>query len=426
MNQQQERRKLIIYTVLTVAAILAIYWIIQFLTTGELKVTTSNKSAEINIIDPATGKVSQFVGKGSGSIRLKPGTYTVEAKLDDRITRTGFEIVTSKTTSKNLQITDIKSPNQFLYYSASHLHAKDNILYFRNDSTREFNKFNSSESEPTVVEESLPEISTIHWATGGNLALLETSDNIFYYFEDGKIRVVDISAPNGLLYPDSSKPDEAEESDVNSQILHAQVNELGAFAFIEEGKVFYKPSLAEKAKLVTNRQLLSDSILELSNKGLIALVTYESLGQENITSKDISKRAIEIYNPKNNEKTTLSTKEIPGFMSWSPGGDKLVYSDGQNIMLYNDNDKSTKIALGNRGELSTFISWINDDTMIFPDKTSLWKYEVASNTTTKIANIPAGMLVQSLGVDSNEKTVFLSTKPNSRFDAFGNVYRLDL
>lgn len=84
------------------------------------------------------------------------------------------------------------------------------------------------------------------------------------------------------------------------------------------------------------------------------------------------------------QKTVAESADSAGSIQWSPDGQRLVFTDGFQAVIYNDSLQEVgKLPDG----LARSVTWESNESIIYAGNNSVWRYNIADKTSSSITSV---------------------------------------
>lgn len=367
------RRLLIIVALLVVAALFAT-WLISYLTTGKLVITTSDQSATI-VLNHQNTKVEQATGSLQAS--LHSGQYTVTITANSSSISRVVEVKSRSTAHYNLLLTNPVGVEPVSNTTASSIVASASTLYFLN-STGNLCAIDAANNQRVI--NSTVDFQTIKWVDT-TFGIGVTSSGAFYTISNGAVAPLNVTAPSSGGNP--------------------------VYAVSPDHRVYvaYGPSVYGVVGGSTHKiyQASGDvTALAASSSNLAVLVSPDNV---NPASKAAS--------------ATLSILTPSGSLLHQNSSDAFAASfspSGKYLALANANGAGGEIVDPSLKTISimptpniTNPTWLDDTTLFYDDNDQIWRYNLSSSSAQLIANTPLGKAVTELSISDDKAYVYLGS-----------------
>jgi hypothetical protein len=366
--------------------------ILQRNRTGVLDITASDPSAELQLLQ--AGNTPQVFGKGSGSVRVNPGTYTILAKASDKQALQVVSVEKQQHTSANLDLGDGFKSEKLSAYAASNVGFVNNALYFINIASHVPNKLLLSEQAARPIATTSYPAQQAYWLTNGD----------FYVNKSGNWN-----------YFNGTTLQKMQNTPADSSLI--SFNQNGGYAYIDSDKnvqLAASPTTAptKVATLSSDGHNLSLS----SNDSLLVYSTAPS-------SKDRQAKIIS-----NGQTKTIDNSDLENvqFASWSPNSQKISFSTLNGLYIYDLAKNSTTTITSITPTNSRAIAWLDDNTLVFGQDQSLWKYSLGERQSTWISNFADKLYEDSpFSIASGGGAIYYSTHSEATTNT-GSIFRIVL
>jgi hypothetical protein len=397
-------KRLIIALLAFIALIIAgLVWFNRS-TTGELTITSS-PNAEIYLLQ--TPKEPEKLGRGQASVRLKSGSYTVEAAEGASRSRATAMVETGQTTTLRLSLSPSKQPATIAQYTARHIFEGPGYIDFLNAGARQLYQLSQGQTIARRLHPEVYPIISVHWFTSGE-ALVEQPDSRYRFVSQQGIS--DVSLPG------------VRTGDEGSNLGALAANRRGQIAYVAGTQLYYKDHPTAPAKPLL--KLEEPGQLQLSPTGLLAVyfTPEESAHSDRPAPKPF------IINPQTKQITQLPpSAQAAEFISWNPAGDHLFYYSASTGYAYYPASGKTETLLYKRITNATSFTWTSDSRLLYLDDRAVWSLDTKSSISSLLASL-TGHISQSqpFTLSRDGKSIIFGTDAPGGYGSVGTIYRLPL
>lgn len=354
------RRWLIIGLLLSLVVVVGL-WLFNYLSTGNLVVSTPSTNSKFTITDSNGKEISSANGERF-STRLKAGSYSVEANHDNGATRQSFTITARQTTVLELEVIPLREAVLVANRVAEDLHFAGNTLLFRDPT---INRLIASTGEG-VLQPYTEEINIVNvkWLDGTKGVIQNLSNNAFL-LENESIadvsNIADVETPSivGAIATDAA----------NNQFAYAEYTDVYLSQQVGVSKNVHTAEAAPSLALSANK---------------LAIYFHPADGEEE------SIRVIRPYilNLDTNEKIIFDDEEVITAV-WSPDGSQLAYETNTSIKIFDyASQRVIRYLPRDTGfDAGVPMLWINKSEFLFVDSEGMWRLKPESNQVVKLAEL---------------------------------------
>lgn len=367
-----------------------IFWLVSYLTTGQLVITT-NDPKNIITISGASGSGSGGIikqGVGGLSVRLHPGQYT--ASVQNRVFETSrfVKVMSRKRSVYKLDVRVAGAIEPVLPTGAYDVIIGGGKLLFVDTSSGGLYQVSGSGS-PALISNTIA-FKGIKWAST-SLGLGQGKDGQLYLYENGS--VTPLQAPftyasnvavdyaitaSGSIYVSSGSNVYAVQNSAFKKIYTAKSSAPSLVAGKEHLAIIDNPGSGEGQN---------------SSGGSTSLTIFDGAGHK--LTKDIEASAL----------------------AWAPDDNHLAVSS----------ELGNKIYTADLGSNSSYpgpnvnsLAWLDKNTLLYGLSGSLWSYDILTGQSTVIANTPLQGAISGVYPDLDGNYVYLTVAKSSSTD-----YELD-
>lgn len=376
-------------------AIIAIWNIFLYFTTGTLQVIT-NEDSRVTIKNINTSKVDESTGKTKK--RLKPGDYIVTAANKMGVVKQKVNIKARKGISIELYPVAPISVEPVMPSGAHSLSADSSHLYYVDYLSSQLYVI-GDDGLPAVVANSPKFFGSIQWQDttfGVGLSV----DRSLYQIKDGVISTFDAPIKPG--------------DDFRFNLA------ANGTLFITDGHDVYKK---EKDKTFSK--------ISLGDTGL------ESIGGISAGSKSVilfpkTKGGGEAEEHGGGATVVGYSGEILNKFSgsfgyesgWSPDGEHFIIVEDSSSKVY---DSSLKGVVGQLPDANIISPvWLDSDTLVYAAGPDVFSYKLSNAKSEHLANVGVGLGVSGLFKDNGSKVLYIETEENTSSNTTRKIGRVNL
>ncbi len=389
-NNQLTIRKIIALLGLAIVLLILISWLINYLTTGRIVITSGNKYADVNISSiqkNTTGKGFSKHAKSSLSTRLKAGGYFVTVGNGTNGTTRYVKVKARSTTRINVSLLDTTGVEPVLYDSVQNIVADSSRLEYLSSDDSAIGQINTQNEESESGEEY--GLRSIQWANT-NYGVGQNSKGQLFVINSGQV--------SALHSPVSGKED-------GSVVYSVAPNKK---IYIGSGSSVYAGSQhGGFKKIYSNRP--SGSFL-LAGSGRVAVL---SSGYHNTGS------TVTVINNDGSQLSKNFDKPFNAWSSWSQNDKYLLITVGPLTEIL-DASLQVVATVPQSGNIA-YPAWLDDDTVFYSVGGQLWSFEVGGQKARLVANMPLNNSIKEIDVSTDKAYVYLVTFDNKNFSTVRRV-----
>jgi hypothetical protein len=384
-------KKIVLGFILCMALLLFIPWLIGYLEYGQLDVTTNSHLSTITLTKSIGTKNSgskAFSEQAHGSIsaRLKSGSYLVSVQLGSNSTAEYITVKAHSTKHVTINLVSAGGVEPVTYDFAQDVVADSSRLIYLASDDFSLNELGSQNTDTQI--DSNYTFQAIAWAN--------TSFGVGQE-PNGKLFVIQNGSVSPLNSPVSNQNDSSLIFAVapNKNIYLA----LGSSVYSGTASGGFKKIYADRESgAILAPGLAKVTLINTGYSGVPAsLVTVDNSG------KQLERQ----------QNTFINT-----WSSWSPH-DKYIAVNGASAgeVLNSSMQEVATIPQGN----FTNPVWLNDNTLFYSINDQLWSYNVQTQRSQVIANMPNGEQIKELTVSTDGAYIYLVTSDSSNNQAIRRV-----
>jgi len=379
--------------IIGIVGLIVILAILDFLSTEQVTVKSNNPNAEIFV--DTLDKPQESKGKGSVSLRLKPGSYNIRITEGNNETRSAFELKKGSPLNIDLPISSAKEPKQFASYAANNIVATSTGISFIWPG---YNKLVSLKNGNSVLQQmGNGEYVNAAWVDE-NHAYIQDAQDVYHYLSDTTLKQLSYTPQAGTLKTASD----------------------GKVAYIENGNIFIRPSaFAEPEYKLDTSAIQPEIALGAKNKVLIYDTSIDSEASDQQVAPEI------YFGTEKQEKLTNSiSKLLIGGASWSPDGSKLAISAADGLYSLDANG-NLQLLYKNYITHPQTITWQNENQLIFLLDQTIWQIQLGEFPIwTKLAHINQSVNpTDSFALTKDGSSLYFSSAASQ---LEGSVYSINL
>lgn len=352
MNKQIPR--IIVAALAALIFYIAIMFVYHSLTTGRVSVKVDDSRGQVNILsvkEYEAGGEKNYKKSGQAKLtkRLKPGTYIVVAYTKSSYTNQAITLKARQDLKLNLILRATKTNEPIL----------NNILQTGIQvNSRDLKYVNASGGVLTRVDSNgMTELTTVsfksvRWDGLGQGVAEDVNQNLYFIGANNSVDKMNL--------PFSSKNNPSISFDISEKGVVYVTN--GQNVYKKEGEIF-KPLYSAGKGYVASLEAGLDrvAILVKQDPGLSNLVVLEGAG------------------------TKIRQQDSIKAFSWSPNGKLLVVAPDKGSPVIYDQQLNKKYVLPAIDVIG--FGWINQGSLLYISKNSIWRYETGGQTSYALANI---------------------------------------
>ncbi len=370
MNEPNPLRKIIRWGIIAVAALLVLYLLVYFLTSGTVTVNTSDASNSINVsVLGAEEKLAKPVKAQHKTFRLKAGDYSVVVSNGSNKSAQAIKVSALKKQEITLNPAAALAVEPVISRDAGSINPRQSSLKFLDLGLSTVINIGNNNSFTAPYKG--VELSQVAWAGDTGAA------------RDPKGQLITINnnsaRPTGIFGVDDVG------ASTNGNAYYTKGKDLFLFKPTGDGTKIYS----------------SDEQDFSFYNGLNKVVITEGGGNKGKSSSNTVKLI---------DQTGAVSKHsvAQGYFSWA-GEDKAVFAGGANYsqLLSGSLDPQAKIY----GQ-SRVAAWLGDD-VYYGVADELWKYSTTTSQSSLIANMPFSDKILEIAPEPGGKSIYLITQAGS-------------
>ncbi len=369
--------------VLFLMVIFFIQWLIHYLTIGRLVITTNDPSDNITIVlsgnIASSSKSPSMSGKGSFSSRLKSGGYLINVAGSSNGKAQYVTVRAHETTRVNITLPGTVGVEPVVFDNAQDVIADKSRLVYLDNSDHSLGQINN-QNQHSEIDLSSYGFKSIEWSDTTHGVGQNTS---------GKLFVLN----NGSIYPLSSPASNKDDSSVIYAVAPNRNIYIGIGSFV------YAGSETGKFKEIYSGLTPGSSLIPGLNIVGIINSGYGS-GPNSSTSN------LTVIDSSGHKSNIKFNSFVNAWSAWSTN-DKYVAILGSTSGEILDSSLH-KIATIPEATLANAV-WLNDGTLFYSVADQLWSYNLESQSSQLIANMPLGDPIQQLSISSDKSYVYITT-----------------
>lgn len=406
---------IIILLAILLVAIPIVLYLVNILNTGTLIVETNKSDSTISIL--SNDEEAKLIGKGGVKVRLKPGSYTIEAAQSDNASRATVVIDKRQTVRSALNIEDLRPITKVADYTAKYIYSAGNEITFLNASAKQLYKLSIGKSEATRYIPELYPINNVTWIND-HQAVIQRDVYQLVYVNGANFRPLELA---GVEYFE----------DFYNTPSSFFVNENSQISYITGEQLFFGGLERGAQKPVA--QVDSSASVTLSNDGKILVFKQVESGDHTTNEDTKPAKPVEIqavvFNTvdQSSYKINLPSTNILS-ANWSASGSQIFfYVDGFGGYIYNLLSKSLINILAVQPENIHSFTWVSDESLVYFDNRSIWRYNTSTKLTQKISSLPSNLAGPStFSVSLDKSKAYFGTEPKPVVGAVGEIYSFPL
>jgi hypothetical protein len=398
--QEQERdfdmsiRKASLLFVLFVVLVISIQLLINYLSVGTLIITTGSSQDSINLtkvntsLNSTTGSAAKDFSKeakGSLSIKLKPGGYLVAVQNSASSTSRYVKVMAHKTERINIALLSTSGVEPVVDDNAQNIVADSSHLLYLNPSDSSLNQLNG-QNEHTESGNQYG-LRSIAWADT-NYGVGQDSDGQLFTIKSGAISPLQSPASGqndtSLVY--AVAPNREVYFSLGSAVYAG--TETGGF------KQIYTHNTSGSFLVAGLDKVALVNIGDVQNgNGGKGVVISPSITVVTIAGKVV--------------KMTLTLSAA----AWSQHGTYLAVATGA----------AGEVLDGSLHQIATIpqrnfknLTWLDDNTLFYSVQDQLWSYDLLSQSSRLITNMPLGDSIQEIAISTDKAYVYLATADTNK------------
>lgn len=368
-------RRIIILGILGVLIIFAMYWVIEFLTIGQIVVSTDNPAAKLTLTKiPGQSLIKQSTG--TLAIGARTGTYSVSVVSNSSASSQIITVKAHKTLRYTIHVPNPVGVEPVSYSTAAGIIASASQLYFLNAAG---NLSGIGASNNQLVIDSSTQFQSIRWAT-----------STFGIGADSKGGLYTISGgiPRPLAF---SEPHDSADLPVYAVSASHQI-------YVALGSSVYSGTLGGSFKKI-----------------------YTAVGDPTalIAGND---EAVVISNPDNDNGQKNKAASTPAIAIVSAAGKVIRASIGTSVAALSPHEKYLAVGDAVGGEIlnsslksiatvpqSNFSNpvWLDENDLFYSVNDQVWTYNVTDQKAQLLANAPLGGTITELSLSDDNSYLYM-------------------
>lgn len=382
MNNSQKIIAVVVAIATTILVIVGLI-VFNFLTTEQVTIKTSSPGAEI-FVDTLDEQQKDAKGKGSASLRLRPGKYNVRVAEGDNETRTAFTLTKGSPVTLDLQLEAAKAAQAVAPYAANNLRATNDTVQFLRPGYNKLVKLVPGSSLLQPIDSAEAEYNSAQWIDDSHAYLSDAAD-IYWYLEGSDAKTLAYGIDPGTL---SAGPD-------------------GRVAYIDAGKILVRPSAFAEPEYELDFGAVQPNVVVGPNSKILAYDTAVAAESQD----EQASPQVYMGNTKLDKATAALEGVVIGGATWSPDGNTLAISAADGLYALTIDTGAMTLLYNNYITHPETMTWLtNKDLLFFLDQT-LWKIKVADVPTwNKLAHIQGSVNpADRFAISPDSKKIYFST-----------------
>lgn len=379
------------------------YFVVKFVTSGTITVTTGSTTASITIssLPPLqrgniqAKSATTRTGTGSLSVRVPAGVYSVS--VQDGVSQESRSITVGWQSHQhvNIKLSSPSSTEPVLYDSVQNIAADESRLIYLANNSSTISYVNTHNQETTIGN--YQNLSSVAWANAQYGVAQDNAGNLF---------VIDGDSMHSLQSPLNS------QRSVSGTSYAVAPNKT---IYIAYGSKVYRGTEKNGFAQIYNNFSSSDSLIAANNKVMII---------DPNTGGSTESGAATIITTNGQQYSKNFGYPVSGWSPWSPNGNYIVVSVNSEPEVFN-------ASLNQVGTVPQTVNltggaWLGDNTLFYGYEGQLLSYDVSQNALKIVAALPDNKVIQGVTVSDHGSYVYL-TASNSTTDVYPRVvYRLGL
>lgn len=384
-------KRAIAILILLIGLLVFIQWLTGYLEYGQLDITTNSSLNTITLTAPVTTKNTgskPFSEQAHGSIstRLRKGSYLIDVQIGSNESSQYVVVKAHTTEHVNINLVNAGGVEPVVYDYAQDVVADSSHLIYLASDDDSLNEINT-QNQSTQIDASYL-FQTIQWANT-SFGVGQEANGSLFVIQNGSVSPLNSPASNTAGEPlvFAVAPNKNIYLGIGSSVYSGTA--AGGFKKIyahREAGGFLSAGL-DKVTLINAGYSGSPA----------SLVTITSSGEQ------IERR----------QSTFINT-----WSSWSPGDKYIVVNGSSTGEILNASMQ--QVATIPQGDFTNPV-WLNDNTLFYSINDQLWSYDVQTQRSQVIADMPNGEQIQALTVSTDDAYVYLVTSDSDGDQAIRRV-----
>jgi hypothetical protein len=387
-------KKVIVAVVLLMVILFSLPLLINYLTMGKLVITTnssensitlSSVNKSLNSIKGSAGKGFSKQAMGSLSVKLKAGNYTVSVQNGSNSTAQYVKVKSHHTEHLKITLLNTTGVEPVVYDNAQDIIADNSHLLYLDPEDSTLNQINSQDQHSESDDQY--GFQSIQWA--------DTSYGVGQNAQ-GQLFVVNKGSVSALQSPVSDQND--------ASLVYAVAPNRDIY--IALGSSVYSGTATGGFKKIYSQQTAGSFLVAGSDK--VAIVTIGDVVNSQDGNGVVEPSIVAIDDSGKQVQKNLNATAA----AWSEHARYLAVVTGSAGEILNASlQQIATIPQRNFGNLV----WLDDNTLFYSVQDQLWSYNLQTQSSRLIANMPLAEQIQEVKVSTDKAYVYLTTS-NSNND----------
>lgn len=385
MRQLNLRRVALIGGLITVLVVATIWWLVHYFTTGNLLVSTDS-DAQITITAATSGKtVAQKNHTNGLGVDLRGGDYIVQVSGAGGGRRALTTIQTRHHQRLELDLTTAgQAIRAAAINSAAFSVAPNGSVDALDASSNQLVRYTDTAQRPTSLLPTIHQITAIQWLSATQAVLI--GDGFGYYFDGTTASRFNILFEGNIVI--AANPASRQFAiGVNKKIYLFNAGSLTPSRTFQIDSTGYQLA-------VTNRAVIAYYSPDAIQNGVAGKVFDLTSGQARIINQPISALTV------------------------APTGDKIAYATQGVSRVADSLLASTLLKLPTR---SSVLGWEVGNQVLFADGNSVWRYDIAHQAASLLANAPNNGTIVSFNNAATNGAVYFADTVNGATQIYGTL-----
>jgi hypothetical protein len=390
MDQTKSLKKALLWTGLIVISLIILVWLVIFLNSGTIIITTSNPQNEISLVKHEEGDEDKaqksapkiYKAKGKLEVRVNRGKYIATVTGNSVGTTQLIELSSHKTLTYKIDPISTTGVEPVTFVDSQNITVNSTQLLYLNNTTNSLTQISQDNSVTTI---------------GGHFQTIQWADNSFGVGQNNAGQLFTIS--NGTIN-DLKVPFQYGTQTINYAVSPNKK------VYVSNGSTVYAGDQNGNLKKIftanTNRPSLSASSSQL----LVNDNSGEGAGEPHTTLVSTDGKIIR--------------KELEiGVAVWSADGKFLATADEKGANVYDNSLKS--VAIIPSDIFISNLAWLDDDTLFYNTSDQLWIYKVSEQKSQILANMPLGSSITGLALNADKSYLYFTTNGTDGTNAIRRI-----
>lgn len=370
MESEPNRKKAVLWVIIAVILTGLGVWLFRYFSVGQITITTNSPNSSVTLLSLSSSSKT-YRAQGRLSLKLQKGSYVAIVGLGSNESRQVVVVSAHKNSTYSLELSSPAGVEPVIYQNAQSLSVASSLV-FLDTLSHKLMVVNKNNQISTLNEQPFRSVT---WGRPG-FGVGQALDGVLYTIDGSMIKKLeapfsydsqlvkfDVSADNKIVVSHGSEVYSGSAGGSFSKIYSATTD---------------KPVIAAGIGVAAVADATNDE--NATQKPLLAVIS---------SSGKVIKKGIVAHR-----------------LRWSPGGKYLLDVDAP-ATIYSASLKQVGVLPDNTTVGS--VQWLNDSTLLYSKNDQLWKYTLADQKATVLANMPLAGYITSISTSEQVDYAYLAT-----------------